>query len=456
MTHTANRDRSWNDDVKRDTAQIAKFGYLSVGLFLAVFCTWAVLFPLASAVVARGTVISSGKDKLIQHPTGGTITAIHVTDGARVAKGAPILTLDPVVDKAELNRLESRLFSQKAARARLSSFIAGKDEIEFPSPAEKVGDLGLRAGADSGPAAYSPSLQRIINTQIEEFAAIRHNLLKETEALVEQKRSLEEQLKGLVAREQSMKTQLSLIEKQEADMAPLARKGFVARNRFNELRLQVSELQAAAADNSANVLAIHHQIDEVDYRIDQITAGRREDAARQLTAASVEIEELRNQVIAARRIFEQRQIVAPVSGIVSGFSVHTVGGVVTPNQTIAEIVPEDAGFSVEARIEPKDIDVIQPGGTADIVITAFNNRLYDPVKAEIAYIAANSVINEQTGEFFYTVRLDVNAASNPLQLISKIRAGMEGDVFIQTGSRVFLSYLFAPIADSFRRAFREK
>ena len=43
-----------------------------------------------------------------------------------------------------------------------------------------------------------------------------------------------------------------------------------------------------------------------------------------------------------------QQLTAPVSGIVQQLSVHTVGGVVTPAQSLAVIVPNDSQLEIEA------------------------------------------------------------------------------------------------------------
>ena len=38
----------------------------------------------------------------------------------------------------------------------------------------------------------------------------------------------------------------------------------------------------------------------------------------------------------------------------------------------------------------------------------------------------------------------------------KVQPGMQTDMFIITGERTFLGYLFQPLADSFNRAWRER
>src|SRR5690606_18555239 len=46
--------------------------------------TWAVTTELSGAVIALGHLVVASNVKAVQHPTGGTVGAIHVRDGDRV------------------------------------------------------------------------------------------------------------------------------------------------------------------------------------------------------------------------------------------------------------------------------------------------------------------------------------------------------------------------------------
>ena len=55
---------------------------------------------------------------------------------------------------------------------------------------------------------------------------------------------------------------------------------------------------------------------------------------------------------------------APVSGEVFGLTAHAPQEVVRPGETILQIVPEDAGLVVMARLNPIDGDQVYPGQAA--------------------------------------------------------------------------------------------
>ena len=80
---------------------------------------WAAFFSISGAVLATGSVAVDGKRKLVQHLDGGTVARIHVKDGAEVAAGTVLITLDGRELKNERASLEGEI----AARARQVTLI---------------------------------------------------------------------------------------------------------------------------------------------------------------------------------------------------------------------------------------------------------------------------------------------------------------------------------------------
>jgi multidrug efflux pump subunit AcrA (membrane-fusion protein) len=107
----------------------------------------------------------------------------------------------------------------------------------------------------------------------------------------------------------------------------------------------------------------------------------------------------------------------------------------------------------EARIQPKDVASIEVGQEAEIVVSSFNRRLIDPFEATVDYVAADSQMDQLTGESYFAVRLSFDDAG---KLQSSITPGMPAESYIQLGSRSFVGYLFKPLSDSFRKAFQER
>ncbi|MEQ9508868.1 MAG: biotin/lipoyl-binding protein, partial [Alloalcanivorax xenomutans] len=74
-------------------------GVILLGGF-AAFVLWAVLAPLDAGVALEGTVTVDGYRKRIQHPAGGVVAEVPVTEGESVSQGQTLLKLDARVARA--------------------------------------------------------------------------------------------------------------------------------------------------------------------------------------------------------------------------------------------------------------------------------------------------------------------------------------------------------------------
>ena len=86
--------------------------------------------------------------------------------------------------------------------------------------------------------------------------------------------------------------------------------------------------------------------------------------------------ELTQDVIKAERRTKLQLLTAPVDGTVQQLAVHTIGGVVTPAQTLAVLVPADSHLEIEAMISNRDIGFVHAGQEAEIKIDTFSFTRY--------------------------------------------------------------------------------
>jgi HlyD family type I secretion membrane fusion protein len=152
-------------------------------------------------------------------------------------------------------------------------------------------------------------------------------------------------------------------------------------------------------------------------------------------------------------------VTAPSEGIVTGLKFHTVGGVVSPGEPIMDIVPQSDRLVLEVQIRPVDIDVVEPGLPARVIFSAYKSRRMPMLTGKVTQVSADA-FHEQQGEqaqSYYTARIEVDGEQlRKLDTQVKLTPGMPAEVFINTGTRTFLGYLFSPISDSLRRAFKEE
>ena len=137
--------------------------------------------------------------------------------------------------------------------------------------------------------------------------------------------------------------------------------------------------------------------------------------------------------------------------------VTTVGGVVAPGAPLVELVPSEESLLIEVAILPQDIAFVRMNQDAKVNITAYDSSIYGSLEGTVVAISPDAVLNEQTGQSFYTV--EVRTRSNALKSRDgrplPIGSGMVADVSLRGDKRSILSFLLSPITRLGERAFRE-
>ncbi len=136
--------------------------------------------------------------------------------------------------------------------------------------------------------------------------------------------------------------------------------------------------------------------------------------------------------------------------------IHTIGGVIRAGDQIMEIVPDTDELQVEARLQPGDIDQVRRGDKAFVRFTAFNQRTTPEVIGLVSYVAADVSHDQQTNAPYFTVRITLPEEERRRLSGLQLVPGMPAEIFMQTGSRTMLSYLFKPITDQLHRTFVER
>jgi HlyD family secretion protein len=71
-------------------------------------------------------------------------------------------------------------------------------------------------------------------------------------------------------------------------------------------------------------------------------------------------------------------------------------------------------------------------------------------------VSADTTRDQQANSSYFTVRVVLPEEERRRLPGATLIPGMPAEVFMQTGSRSMMSYLFKPIADQMRRAFVER
>src|SRR5882672_956492 len=99
---------------------------------LGCFGVWAGVAPLNGAVVASGTFVATGQNKLVQHFEGGIIRDLAVKEGDIVEQNQVLVRMDDTAAKAKLRRLVLKKYRLLAMKARLEAEMRSSDALEPP------------------------------------------------------------------------------------------------------------------------------------------------------------------------------------------------------------------------------------------------------------------------------------------------------------------------------------
>ncbi|CNI27689.1 HlyD family secretion protein [Yersinia massiliensis] len=417
--------------------------YLNLGglLVLGGFCSflfWAGLAPLDKGIAVAGQIVVAENRKVIQPMQGGRIQQIHVAEGDEVVEGQLLITLDDTAIRSHRDNLQQQYLNALAQEARLVAEQHDLPELHF---AEEL----FQDSAHS-------LVEGIIVLQQQLFQHRRQAQLSEIARLSAQIARHQSRLSGLQILRDNNQHQLELFQQQLHGVQSLAKQGHVAKNQLLDMERQALSLRTNVAQNASDIGEVYKLIDETEQHISQRHEQYQSENREQLAKAQQNKQELAQRLSVAEYELDNTRIIAPVSGSVIALAQHTIGGVVSTGQTLMELVPSGQPLLVEAQLPVALIDKAVIGLPVDLNFSAFNQSTTPRLYGAVSHIGADRMQHAQTLEPYYplTILIDTN------QTALKIRPGMSVDVFIRTGERSLLNYLFKPLTDRLHVAFAEE
>ena len=432
-------------DVTTVTRSIRR--HLAAGLAMVVLLAggvggWAATTELSGAVVASGYFVVDSYAKKVQHAKGGIVGDILVQEGATVKAGDVVMRLDATQTRANLAIVTKRLIELQARLARLEAERDDREAIDFPA--------GLDAASKDADIASAVRSE----TRLFEFRRDSRNARKAQ--LAERIGQYEHEIEGLKAQETAYAGGLDVLRTEIASQESLHDRGVVSVQRLNSLKTQAATYDGERGEKVAYQAQTQGKITETRLQILSIDQDMKTEVGRELREIQGQVGEYVERKVAAEDELKRIDILAPQSGTVHQLSVHTVGGVVNPAETIMLVIPRGDDLALEVRIAPKDIDQIQPGHRAVLRLSAFNQRTTPELEGHVSRIAADLSTDEKTGLSFYLVRIAVPHAELAKLGGLALVPGMPAEAMIRTGERTALSYLVKPLSDQIARAFREE
>lgn len=428
--------------LQTDARQPARLGWWLLVAGLGGFLLWAALAPLDQGVPMGGSLTVAGNKKAVQHQSGGTVEAILVQEGETVRAGQPLVEMNSVQTRANADITRTQYLTALGAEARLLAERDGRSAITFPA------DLLAAADHPQTSAAMLVQQQLFSSRQSglrSELAAIDENMAGLALMQTGQKRSLE-----------SQQMQLTLLREQVAGLRELAREGFVPRNRLLEMERAQAQLTASTAEAQGQIGRNQRQIAELRLRQLQRQQDYQREVRTQLAEVQKEAEALRARLQGLDHEVANAVVRSPVDGVVADVSIFTVGGVVAPGLRMMDILPLNEALIVEGQVPVHLIDSVRPGLPVELIFSAFNQNTTPRVPGIVTQVSPDRLDDPKTGLPYYRLRAEITPEGHRMLQQLAVRPGMPVELFVKTGERTLMTYLFKPLRDNFRLSLTEE
>ncbi|MDP5305877.1 HlyD family type I secretion periplasmic adaptor subunit [Paracoccus sp. 2205BS29-5] len=417
-------------------------GIIGILVLFGGFGLWAWQSRIAGAVVAPGQVEVEQQRQVVQHPDGGVVARIAVTEGEAVEAGQLLIALDGTLLSTELAIVEGQYFEILARRGRLEAERADAEAPAFPSQLTEA-------------AATNPELKAVIDGQASLFETRRNTIRQSLEQLQKQSEQVSAQVDGIDAQIKALGRQRELIGEELEDQRSLLSRGLAQSSRVLALEREAVRLDGQLGELQASRAAAETRQTELDIQRLRLGAERREEAEtelRDLGYRELELAERRRSLIEQ---VDRLDIRAPVAGVVYNLQVTTPRSVIRPADPLLFIIPQDRPLVIGARLATINVDEVSIGQPVVLRFSSFSSRTTPEIDGRLERISADALTDEATRMPYY--RAEVTIPPDELDKLGALALipGMPVEVYIQTGERSPMAYLVKPLSDYFNRAFRE-
>ncbi len=376
-TTSALNDLDWYEGVPRSIKPYTKFGLVMVVVCFGGFGTWAATAPLAAAVIAPGSFVATGQNKVVQHLEGGIIKELLVREGDRVAEGDQLVRLDETAARANSQQLFFRQARLEAILARLHAVVRGDDRYQPPQII--LDNLA------------NPEIRAVNDSQSDNFEAAHAKYANELQMMQRNISALEFRRIGRNAQIAATRTQVGLLKDEYQAKYSLYKKGLMARSEVSVLERAVADGEGTISRLEAEIMEVNAQIEKFQKEIIQTKDTEKQAALDEIQSAEAELDTIREQIRQADSVLTRTVVKAPVSGTVVRMHYHTAGGVIETGKPIIEILPTGVPLIIEAQIPRMQIDEVKEGQEAHVRLSALNQRTTPVINGRVDYVSADAM-----------------------------------------------------------------
>jgi hemolysin D len=437
-------------------------GRAIVAAIIALFCAalaWAWWGRIDIVASASGKIVPSGRSKVVQPLETGVVRLIRVQDGQVVKAGDILIELDPTASAADRDHLRIDLLSEQLNIARLRAVLADGDDPV----------AGFLPPADAEATLVDAQRQLLLHQVAEHRAKLA--------VLDRQRAQKEAEHDTTAATIHKLETVIPAVQARVDIRRTLMERELSSKLTYFETLQQLLDQQQELGVQTSRLREAEAAIAAIRGSRDQAVAEYRHALSQDLAKAEQKASGLAQDLIKAEQKNRLQQLTAPVDGVVQQLSIHTVGGVVTPAQSLLVIVPSDSRLEIEAMVSNRDIGFVRAGQDAEIKIDTFNFTRYGLLRGEVLSVSQDAILRDQPQEranqrqlgsqndssepkgqeLNYSARVSLDRSQMQVDdRMVNLAPGMAVTVEIKTGSRRILNYLLSPLLRYQQETLRER
>jgi hemolysin D len=325
---------------------------------------------------------------------------------------------------------------------------------------------GFAPPTDADPALVSAQRQLLLNQVTEHGAKVA--------ALARQQAQKEAERATTVATIHKLETMIPVVQQRVDIRKSLMERELGSKLTYFEVLQLLVEQQEELGVQKSHLQEAEAAASAIRETRGQAEAEYRHALSDELAKAEQKAGGLAQDLIKAEQRTRLQLLTAPVDGVVQQLAIHTVGGVVTPAQSLLVVVPSDSRLEIEAMVSNSDIGFVHAGQEAEIKVDTFNFTRYGLLRGRMLTVSQDAVISERQAnergqgtpsetsepkgqELNYSARISLDHTRMQIDDgIVNLSPGMAVTVEIKTGSRMILSYLLSPLLRYRQEILRER
>jgi hemolysin D len=430
---------------------------------VGAFCfavAWASFGKVDIVVTSSGRIVPSGGAKVIQPFETGVVSAIHVRDGQKVKTGDVLIELDPTMNAAEHDRLNDDLVAAKLTVARLRAALAWQ-------PSSGADPLNAFEPPEGASSAQIETERQYLASQIAE----QNSKIAEIDRQTAQK---EAERATVTAQTAKLEATIPLLQQRVDVRKTLYDKALGSKLVYLQdkqdlvgMEQDVAVEQSRAHEADAAIASLRESRNEAEADFRRTIFG-------ELTKAQAQAAGLAQDTMKAARRTALQILTAPVDGVVQQLAVHTIGGVVTPAQALAVVVPVASPIEIEAILANRDIGFVHAGQEVAIKVETFSFTRYGLIHGSVMSVSRDAVTTasppdhgnggggsagaeQPRQESNYIARVALDQTRMKIDgHEEQLTPGMAVAIEIKTGSRRIISYLLSPLEKNFKESMQER